>query len=133
MSTRCNIILNGYARDKKIYLYHHHDGYPSGVGADLAEFLKQRGCKKDGRWDEELIATALVKKQDDEYECSAGLHGDIEYLYVIDAPYGKLRCYEVDWKVVGWDKPMNEELICQQKYQLPIPGWDDEKEAEDGR
>lgn len=134
MSTRCNIIITGYARESKIYLYHHSDGYPSGVGADLAEFLNENVCKKHEKWYSEGIATKLVKRADARYECSMGLHSDIEYLYVIDCFAGKLECYAVDWEEVGGiDTPINEYLVCKKENLRPIPGWDCEKEAEDGR
>lgn len=107
MSTRCNIILREeYGRS--IYLYHHHDGYPSGVGSLLLGWLRDKS--RLGCWDAEHFATELVRVGipytgrdwrtgeeqeciDDEYECSVGLHGDIEFLYVIDCSREKLTCY----------------------------------------
>ena len=45
MSTRAHIrIKDG---DEQIMLYHHHDGYPDGVGRDLKEFLADK-CKAIG-------------------------------------------------------------------------------------
>lgn len=94
MSTRCNIIIK-WRRDK-ITLYHHHDGYPEGVGRDLKFYLS-----KERYWNDEYIAEALVKNKaglrDDEYKPSMGLHGDIEYVYEIDCRKKSLTCWEVDW------------------------------------
>ena len=50
MSTRCNVIIKEY--DGNFFqLYHHHDGYPEGVGADLEEYIKQMDddCLVDGK------------------------------------------------------------------------------------
>lgn len=101
MSTRCNIIIKDGSR--RIYLYHHHDGYPEGVGAELREYME----KNHPRWWCSLyIANGLVKqngqdcfaKNDVEYEVTSGLHGDIEYCYVINCRAKTLRCFEITWE-----------------------------------
>lgn len=89
MSTRCNIIIKDGS--DRFYLYHHHDGYPMGVGTELSRFLgdyfKPIGSFHP-HWYGGSIATALVKgrafypfdkegKHDDEYEITSGLHGDM--------------------------------------------------------
>ena len=38
MSTRCHIFIK--QAEKEIPMYHHHDGYPDGVGAELKDILK---------------------------------------------------------------------------------------------
>ena len=97
MSTRCNIVLKtGRRFFKDIYLYHHHDGYPEGVGADLVNRLKDHFTGATV----EDIANKLVKDLDDEYEITTCLHGDIEYLYVIDEEDKSLYYKPVDF---GWD------------------------------
>lgn len=112
MSTRCNIILEDAKTRKRIYLYHHHDGYPEGVGADLARFVAKWNRHYYYRIEE--YANALLKgiesefygRKDDEYELTSGLHGDIEYCYLIkmseDAEAGKntavLEAYQVLWE-----------------------------------
>lgn len=95
MSTRCNIIIKDY--HDRIILYHHHDGYPSGVGSDLKKYLatfQDWQIRQHGRWE---IANDLVKNKagldDDKYEVSMGLHSDIDYCYVINCSAGTLRCY----------------------------------------
>ena len=65
MSTRCNIIIKD--RRDKIILYHHHDGYPSGVGSDLKKYLatfQDWQIRQHGRW---KIANDLVKNKLGEY------------------------------------------------------------------
>lgn len=95
MSTRCNIIIKDY--HDRIILYHHHDGYPSGVGSDLKKYLatfQDWQIRQHGRWE---IANGLVKNKagldDDEYEISPRLHSDIDYCYVINCVSGTLLCY----------------------------------------
>lgn len=95
MSTRCNIIIKDY--HDRVILYHHHDGYPSGVGSDLKKYLatfQDWQIRQHGRW---KIANDLVKNKagldDDEYEISPRLHSDIDYCYVINCVSGTLRCY----------------------------------------
>lgn len=92
MSTRCNIVLKtGKRFFKDIILYHHHDGYPEGVGADLVERLKDHftGLRVED------IANKLVKDLDDEYEITTCIHGDIEYLYIINEKTKNLSYKEV--------------------------------------
>lgn len=134
MSTRCNIIIKDYG--KKCYLYHHSDGYPEHVGRLLKKFLKDYGEKEDV-WDGEAIATSLVKEGvsyktvspitgkvedrcDDYYHCSIGLHGDIEYLYVIDCEKEKLTCYSVS--------SFEESRITRNANIVEIPDYVEPKE-----
>lgn len=101
MGTRCNIIIK--EGRKKYTLYHHLDGYPEGIGRDLKEFLD--GWKK-WDWYGYDIANALVKRTGEcvNYEISDGIHGDIEYLYIIDCIRKTITCYErKDWNVYGKD------------------------------
>lgn len=95
MSTRSNIVLK--SKSETIYLYHHHDGYPSGVGVDLMNRFYD--LMKSGRmFDIYNISNELTKDEDDEYELTNGLHGDIEYVYEIDVVENTIRCWEFDWK-----------------------------------
>lgn len=109
MSTRCNIIVKDQFNDR-IYLYHHFDGYPEGVGADLKKFFDQYQ-----KWQIQqhgvFLANKLVKNtaglDDEGYEITTGLHGDIEYLYVINCKAGTLRCYEVPFYLDREDRMKN--------------------------
>lgn len=107
MATRCNIIIKDRS-NRRIYLYHHHDGYPEGVGADLKKFLEQFQEWQIRQYGG-LLANKLVKNQagldDEEYEVAPGLHGDIQYLYVINCKAGTLRCYEVPLHL-NWEERM---------------------------
>lgn len=101
MSTRCNVIVKDKYRE--FWLYHHHDGYPEGVGADLVKRLKQ-GFERDA--DVAEVVNALVKDYKDEYEITTGEHGDIEYLYTIDCDKKNLSYQAVShhWSENGLDE-----------------------------
>ena len=77
MSTRCNIVIEN--KNDVLYLYHHFDGYPEGVGAELLELqnmLKSNMTPQD-------VYDSLVYLYGDGYELTDRLHGDIEYVYFI--------------------------------------------------
>jgi len=96
MATRANICLdsNHYNR---IWLYHHWDGYPSGLGIKLMEFLKENGNKPNEWYNDSIwLANLLIKdKEDDGYELTNDQHGDIDYLYKIDTAEKKITVYRV--------------------------------------
>lgn len=96
MSTRCNVIIK--ERSGKFFqLYHHHDGYPEGVGADLEDYIEQMGndCLVDGKKFSDFLCDP---KRDDEYEYEGTNicpHGDIEYLYIVDLQKREITCFWV--------------------------------------
>lgn len=98
MSTRCNIIVK--ENGKKVVLYHHHDGYIEGVGADLFNRFNERFSNPNScvYWDD--VVNELVKDAKDEYEVTSGIHGDIEYLYTIDTKKKtiKMNPIEINWE-----------------------------------
>lgn len=91
MSTRCNIVIKQNEKDEKpIYLYHHFDGYPEGVGAALKKYLSKLYSLYPLR-----VANCLVKCEEDRgYEITSDLHNDIEYYYVIHCDERKMMTYE---------------------------------------
>ena len=112
MSTRCNIIIKDAGH--RFVLYHHHDGYPMGVGTCLREYLEKNWSepwRTSWRFCGSSMANDLIKKkshagatittEDDEYEICSGLHGDIEYCYVINCQAKTLRCYSVPLSCKG--------------------------------
>ena len=90
MSTRAAIIV----RDNKseYNVYHHCDGYPEGVGRELERVYKN--CDQ--------IDAAEAKKRlleyDREYRDTDCIHGDEEYIYVVDTDERKIECYPVTGK-----------------------------------
>lgn len=92
MSTRSVIRIvdkNGY-RD----LYHHFDGYPAGMGADLMQHVYpiiQGPCSN--RYNKDRLAFYLISADwDDGYEDAGGIHPDIEYMYIVDLRTKEVRC-----------------------------------------
>lgn len=88
MSTRCQIKISYLHWE--VLLYHHWDGYPKGVGADLT-----RRQKELSTWDGNIIVNNLVKDIKDEYEIAYQVHTDIDYWYEIDCNRKTIRCWEV--------------------------------------
>lgn len=97
----------------EIKLYHHSDGYPEGIGADIVEFLRNRNDGYDTDkpiWEAERIATDMVRGEvltskscskpdkvhrDMGYDVAICQHGDCEYGYLIDCDERKVTCYEI--------------------------------------
>lgn len=127
MSTRSNIVIKKLNKETNeldyCQLYHHHDGYPEGVGAELQEILNEvLGKSKEEQ--AEILATPLslgnyIEILDTSYENETRtddlngrklwLHGDIEYLYTIDLDKKTITCYEV--YVWGEVKSTDEEFV----------------------
>lgn len=99
MNTRCNVIIK--KDDNKFFqLYHHHNGFPDGVGVDLEEYIKQmnKDCLSDG---EKFVNFLCDPLHQDEYEFEGtkiDLHNDIDFLYFIDLQKHKIYCYSFDLK-----------------------------------
>ena len=101
MSTRCNVIIKD--RCQELVFYRHSDGYPKVVLPSLEKFL---GLVKEGRirdnveqasgWLIRLGATEYKVPENPTlnsdyqdwkvgaYEPSVGIHGDVDYIYVVD-------------------------------------------------
>ena len=123
MSTRCDIIIKD-DKTKTVYkelkLYHHHDGYPEGVGKFLIEEITPElnhpyitGID---------IANFLIKHpKDDEFELTVGEHCDIEYRYIIDLTSRKIKCYKGHYQYNKNDLPEFKvyDTIDLEKY-LPL-------------
>ena len=90
MSTRASIIVKD--SKSKYNVYHHCDGSPDGVGKELERVY--RNC--------DPIDAAEAKKRlleyDDEYRDTSYIHGDEEYIYVVDTDERKIECYSVTGK-----------------------------------
>lgn len=110
MSTRCNVIIK--EDDNKFFqLYHHHDGYPDGVGTDLEDYIKlmDKDCLSNG---EKFVNFLCDPLRQDEYEfegTSINPHDDIEFLYFIDLQKHEIYCYSID--LVNWDTSIVDFVI----------------------
>lgn len=100
MSTRCIIVIRDYWMnksekiEKEITLYHHYDGYPSGVGKFLMDVIYP-SLISTNNIDGIIVANKLLKNKDDTgFEVTWYTHSDIEYKYVIDVPAKSIYCYE---------------------------------------
>jgi hypothetical protein len=109
MSTRCDIIIKDYgtyegkAWKVQSKLYHHHDGYPEGVGAFLIKEVLPK-LEKSNNISCDDISNSLIKhKEDNEFECTAYNHVDIEYRYIIDIPKKEIRCLKGHYS--NWNSP----------------------------
>lgn len=94
MSTRSNIVIKKTVNNEIIthQFYHHFDGYPEGVGFELLNKLNEVSDIED-----DIEMYKAIMDIDDSYEAEGqlNLHGDIEYLYVIDLDDRKLKCYSI--------------------------------------
>lgn len=93
MSTRSSIIVMSVSENKATYLYHHCDGYPEGVGAHLVAKYKELGTQPSFQ---EVVDRIT---EDSDYEVTGGIHGDIEYLYVVRTDGAEVLCYKAN----NWD------------------------------
>ncbi len=150
MSTRCNVIVGSRQ------FYHHYDGYPDGVGKDLAYFLANVNagtldCYQIPK-DTDMLADYIEDKgvvgilgkaqdygYDKGYEAERfGLHGDIEFLYLIDGYPFRLYCVDV-WQYIDgtkfkgnhWEHPFYysdlgtlKEQFIKPKYEIALPSLD---------
>ena len=113
MSTRCDIKV--IYEDGVVFLYHHHDGYPEYVGKFLYNKFNEK-IKSCRFYSPSSVVNELIKNtEDDEYEWTTELHGDIEYLYEIDLNKKEIRCFEVKWgsgeRYVDYENPIDLSLI----------------------
>ena len=111
MSTRCNVIVK--AGDQEITFYHHCDGYPEGVGIDLAERMERVMANK---WhDADDFLDDLVRDADYDFSTVCGLPGDIEYLYKVDCKNKTIICHPVR----GFDEnqKLGEPIDIMQFYE----------------
>ena len=93
MSTRAHIRI--YDSDGCIQLYHHCDGYPEGIGRDLKSI-----CEKifdDPEYGTRDLIQNKLGLNDDSYAPAICMHGDEEYVYVIDCRDKTVKCFTHNW------------------------------------
>ena len=139
MSTRANIIIK--EGSEKLFFYRHSDGYPECTMPSLNIFLKwlkdgkiradvMQGSAwlillgameyntipkfetKDGYAKIETISDPADWKAG-AYEPTLGIHGDIEFLYIIDLSTKTIKCYS-DWT----DEGVGKKQVNISKYAL---------------
>lgn len=121
MSTRAQILIldknidykNSYKYPQELIhycyclFYIHCDGYPEGLGKDLEDYIKSNGAQTRLNDVEYLSANILpylkdTTRKDMEKEhdytgfgISKEIHGDIEYLYIINLHDYKIICVDM--------------------------------------
>lgn len=126
MSTRCCVkVIKSFegktAKTAEVMLYHHYDGYPEGVGADLVErSAKWSKTYPERGWDIDDIVNGLVKDDSDCYEYTAYNHIDIEYLYTIDCNNMTIKCNEAHWRF-GTDEKGEQYSFSEIGKEVEIP------------
>lgn len=109
MSTRAHIRIND--GDNVLYLYHHCDGYPEGVGEELKEML---GSLRNVTWTADYVHRSISSTDDSYEDAPEGQHGDEEYAYLIDCGTRTLKCYKVGWDE---DYPWRERnVVFKEKF-----------------
>ena len=126
MSTRCNVIVkDAYGH---LVFYRHCDGYPEGVKDTLLTFMErvENGVYRDNveqsaGW---LVVLGYEEYKDirdfdswevGAYEPSVGIHGDIEYLYVLDL---ETRLVHVGTaNLEGWETSYKPWPVLTRDYQ----------------
>ena len=120
MSTRANIII----KDKydKLYFYRHSDGYPEGAMPTLERFMSwvKEGHIRDnvnqaagwliviGHQEYEGMCDPTGNWKVGAYEPAIAIHGDIEYLYVLDLEAKTITIHKGHFDKV--DKMITEEI-----------------------
>ena len=90
MATRSNVVVINNKGDKE-FIYHHYDGYPSGVGAELNKMFK-----KNSTFGSVKECADHIKNSDFQYMATECLHADIDYLYTINIDDKTIKCEYVD-------------------------------------
>lgn len=99
MSTRCNVLVRyNNNSDYMHQYYHHHDGYPEGVGAVLDAFITTAQVTAKSKESIDLVFKMLLTAEGDfeDEGYNEGLHGDIEFLWFVDLTTFKLTYNKID-------------------------------------
>ncbi len=92
MSTRSNtVIIDAKTGDKDI-LYRHFDGYLSGAGVELLNYIRlmKLDFMKKGIIADSVHVKDWILKKGDEYEDAGYISGDVEYIYEVTVDAGKI-------------------------------------------
>ena len=106
MSTRNNVVIIKKIENSNDLMYNtmyrHCDGYPTGAGQILQDFLNT--VAKDSNNDVDDFANR-IHRYDIDFEKEGSIlccHGDIEYLYLINLDNSTITCYNIgfiDYKI----------------------------------
>jgi len=133
MSTRATIKIIKKGR-KPVWMYHHCDGYPDGVGVDLLDLLSYYDNKK---WLPNDLSD-YINQNDYDYEFTEGQHGDEDYGYLIDCDKHTLKCYSLGWDQSEWDDEdiekipgQNDDFVVDKivKVRISLKNWNDPEKS----
>ena len=88
MSTIAAIIIKDTI--KEINIYHHCDGYPEGVGQELTNFASNNKVLESSK-----VFVEMLNEYDDAYRYTSDVHGDEDYIYLVDIPTKTITCYDI--------------------------------------
>lgn len=123
MSTRSTIYLTR-GRQKLLKMYHHWDGYETGVWKTLFDTFEPESYKPEPVCEKELIPLLFkleTLQRGREIEPLTTNHGDIEFLYFVDLNTRKITYFK-DWY---WEEELEQgkeieltgELLTNLKYK----------------
>lgn len=122
MSTRATILVKNEGITIA-HVYHHYDGYPEGLGVELAEHLPNIK-----NWHPVELAKELVEKgigKDKGFEYTTCIHGDEDFIYVIDCDSKSVKCYQHEW-----DAEESECVKAENEVQIPYEAAEPQPQAE---
>lgn len=95
MATRASIIFKSNNDDDTIIMYHHWDGYYSYLGVKLEKYIKKyKHIKKPSK------LCKIINKDDDSFEYSDNIHGDIAYLYVVNLINKTISVFDYNFNLI---------------------------------
>lgn len=120
MSTRANIEIQDGRTN--LVLYRHLDGYPAMTGLHLIQTLRSASTK-------ECFVTSLLSHHTNgrkTYAITDGIHGDIDYKYVIeymDSIKPWFTVYERDRKILDTTSMLEVETYCLEQQKRLRERW----------
>ena len=103
MSTRCHVVIKDDDNKFEVthFIYRHCDGYPSAAGEDLKTILRE--YKSDLGFNIPDLVKEIMDSDNGFEDENCGIHGDEEYIYMIDIESTEectIICYDI---LSGWD------------------------------
>ena len=107
MSTRCHVVIKDDDNEFEVthFIYRHCDGYPSGAGEDLKTILRE--YKSDLGFNIPDLVKEIIDSDNGFEDENCGIHGDEEYIYMIDIESTEectIICYDI---LSGWGECYN--------------------------
>jgi hypothetical protein len=125
--TRANVVVwrnqegkPAWMQDYMQILYRHSDGYPACTGSTLRSVIDEVGNQAANFKDISVsFVTKMIRRASGYFEMSDDIHGDIEWLYVIELKDDciELKCFHcpLDFHRKPWRTLEELESICEQR------------------